>query len=154
MKKTTYSIEGSSEAVAEFLISQSNAIVGFMIIRGPRTSFSRMMRSRLYRLLGVRSAFATRDFRKPLLKKNRGRCSGRETIPLITSDPQTKITRRIMMGSLTSRSSYRSSNQSLSSMTSKVVNMREGLMLSADHLVLENPTKRMMMFGRGTSNPS
>ena len=65
MKKTTYSIEGSSEEVAEYLINQSNAIVGSMIIRGPRTSFLRMMRSRLSRLLGVRSAFAMRDFRKP-----------------------------------------------------------------------------------------
>ena len=59
-----------------------------------------------------------------------------------------------MTDNLTSRSSFRSSNQSPSSMTSKVVNMREEPMLSADHLVQENPTKKMMMCGRGTSNLS
>ena len=51
--------------VAEYLINQFSEIVEYKIIRGPRTSFLRMIRSRLSRLLEVRSAFATRDFRKP-----------------------------------------------------------------------------------------
>jgi hypothetical protein len=65
MKKTIFSIEDSLVEVAEYLISQSNAIVEYKIIRGPRTSFLRMMRSRLSRLLEVRSGFATRDYLKP-----------------------------------------------------------------------------------------
>jgi hypothetical protein len=64
MKKTIFSIEDSLVEVAEYLISQFSEIVD-KIIRGPRTSFLKMMHSRLSRLLEVRSGFATRDFRKP-----------------------------------------------------------------------------------------
>lgn len=154
MKRTIFSIEGSLAEVAEYLISQSREIVEYKIIRGPRTSFQRMMHNKPYRLPEARSASAMRDFRKPQLKKSRGRCSGREIILLTTSEPKTKNTNRMMMINLTSRSSSRSSNQSPSSTTSKVVNMREVQMLSADHLVHGNPTKKMMMCGRVTSSLS
>jgi hypothetical protein len=65
MKRTIFSIEGSLAEVAEYLISQFREIMEYKIIRGPRTSFLRMMLSRPYRLPEAKSASAMRDFRKP-----------------------------------------------------------------------------------------
>lgn len=86
--------------------------------------------------------------------RNKGRLWGREIILSITTMVKGRNTKKMMNNSPISKSSCRSSNQSLSSTILKEVNMRAGQMLLAVLQDLSIIFKRMMTWGQATSSQS